>query len=99
MSNSMTTEEAVAINYYNDRAESLNRLYEDKDFQKVILEGYFKDEAVRLSGLLAHDEIRRQNLRPEIMEKLVAISNLQDYFRTIHNMAVPAYDDEDETAE
>ena len=96
MSNSMTTEEAVAINYYNDRAESLNRLFDDKDFQKVIVEGYLKEEALRLTGLLGHDHIRKQNLRPEIMERLIAISNLQDYFRTVYDMAVPAYDDETE---
>jgi len=96
MSNSMTTEEAVMANHYKEQLDALNRLMEDKDFKKVIIEGYFKDEAIRLTGLLAHDEIRRQNLRPAIMEQLVAISNLQDYFRTITNMVAPEFDDEDE---
>lgn len=96
MSNSMTTEEAVMANHYKEQLDALNRLMEDKDFKKVITEGYFKDEAIRLTGLLAHDEIRRQNLRPAIMEQLVAISNLQDYFRTITNMVAPEFDDEDE---
>jgi len=61
MSNSMTTEEAVMANHYKEQSDALNRLMEDKDFKKVIIEGYFKDEAIRLTGLLAHDEIRRQN--------------------------------------
>lgn len=96
MSNSMTTEEAVMANHYKEQLDALTRLMEDKDFKKVIIEGYFKDETIRLTGLLAHDEVRRQNLRPAIMEQLVAISNLQDYFRTITNMVAPEFDDEDE---
>lgn len=87
-----TTDNSYAVMMY----EALSRLHDNPDFQKVILEGYFKDEPVRLTSLLATDYIRREGVRPVLMEKLVAISTLEDYFQTIIQLGNVPDDEEDE---
>lgn len=46
--------------------EAIRRLENNPDFRKVILEGYFKDEAVRLTMLTAE-----MNLKPEAREAVM----------------------------
>lgn len=87
-----TSDNSYAVMMY----EALSRLHDNPDFQKVILEGYFKDEPVRLTSLLATDYIRREGVRPVLMEKLVAISTLEDYFQTIIQLGNVPDDEEDE---
>lgn len=81
------TAEIKETNYFVGMRQALERLEQNPDFIKVVLEGYFKNEAVRGVSLLANDSIRQRGARPEIMEKLVAISSLQDFFLTIKAMA------------
>lgn len=91
-----TTDNSYAVTMY----EALRRLHDNPDFQKVILEGYFKDEPIRITSLLATDYVRREGVRPVLMEKLVAISSLEDYFQTIIQLGnVPDEDEEDEGGE
>ena len=81
---------------------ALEKLYKNPEFQQVILQGYFTDRAVEGVSHLATSDTRRSNRRPEIMEFLNGISQLQDYFKTIKNLGtVPDYgvDDEDEEVE
>ena len=85
-------EEAEAqhlIEQYN----ALKRLKENKDFQKVILEGYLEAKALDSVSLLAVPAIKQRGERPEVMEDLVAISNLQYYFRMLENLGSIAEDD------
>jgi hypothetical protein len=92
--------EKIEIQYWVDMQEALTRLQagnpEPDDFKKVILEGYFKDFAINQTSMLAHDYTRQTGARAEIMERLVAISNLQDYFMTIQQLgtSVPEEDEE-----
>ena len=88
-----TTDNSHIVEMY----EALSRLHDNPDFQKVILEGYFKDEPIRITSLLATDYVRREGVRPVLMEKLVAISSLEDYFQTIVQLGnVPEDEDEAE---
>ena len=48
--------------------EALERLEKNRDFQKVILEGYMKDEVLRANSLLANHTIKAQGKRPDIIE-------------------------------
>lgn len=82
------------IQYWKEMKASLERLHENEDFKKVILEGYFKDKAINGVSMLAQDYIIRNGKRTEVMEALIAISHLQDYFITIENMTNTS-DDED----
>ena len=44
-------------------------------------------------SLLAVDQIKKQGVRPDIMEDLVAISNLGEYFRMLKNFHAGAVQD------
>lgn len=77
----------------NQDLEVLKRMPE---FKRVILEGYFKDKAINGVSLLATDYVKKNGLRAEIMEQLVAISNLEDYFITIGNLGTVPEDSEEE---
>ena len=90
----------VENQYWVSLYEALERLKngnpQPDDFKKVILDGYFKDRAVNGVSLLATDHVRRNNLRAEVMEQLVAVSNLEDYFATITNLGTIPDDDDEE---
>lgn len=77
--------------------EALERLQKLDDFKLVIEEGYFKDKAVDGVSLLATDYIVDNGLRNRVMESLVAISHLRDYFHTIEALGnIPPEDDDEE---
>ena len=78
----LTADELKEYNYYVGMRQALERLENNPDFQKVILDGYFKDKAVNGVSMLASGYIKKNGLRADIMESLVAISQLQDYFIT-----------------
>ena len=86
----------VENEYWKSMSEALERLKQNDDFKKVILEGYFKDRAINGVSLLAMDRIKQMGVRPDIMESLIAISALQDYFITIESMGSVPADSEEE---
>ena len=85
--------------YWRDLKEALERLEKNEDFKKVILEGYFKDKAINGVSLLASPQIKAQGKRADVMESLVAISHLQDYFLVIKAMGEDIPEDEDDENE
>lgn len=97
----LTAKELEEYNYWVGMRQALERLEKNPDFQKVILEGYFKDKAVNGVSQLASPYIKKNGFRPEVMEALVAISNLQDHFITIKSLGAEAEDEEfeDESVE
>lgn len=72
--------------YHIEMLEALERLEKNKDYIKVIEDGYFRDETLRTTSLLASYDIKSKGLRPELMENLIAISNLQNYLETVRNL-------------
>lgn len=91
----LTADELKEYNYYVGMRQALERLENNPDFQKVILEGYFKDKAVNGVSMLASGYIKKNGLRADVMESLVAISQLQDYFITVKQLGAED-DSEDE---
>ena len=88
----------VENQYWADMWASLERLQSNKDFKRLILDGYFKDKAINGVSLLGQDAIVDNGMRPRVMEDLVAISKLEDFFITVQNLGtVPQEDDEDES--
>lgn len=69
--------------YWFELKQSLEKLESNKDFKKLILEGYLKDKALASVSLLARQDIKSNGKRPNVMEDLVAISTLQDYFEMV----------------
>lgn len=66
-----------------EASASLERLKSNRDFKKLILEGYFKDDAIRLTSLLGHPAYQDPAKRQVIYGDLHAIAGLQEYFRTV----------------
>lgn len=62
--------------------ECLSRLRENKDFQKIIEDGYFKEEASRLVILRASPQ--GEDNRQGIDEAIVGIGQLRQYFSRIY---------------
>ena len=91
----LTADELKEYNYYVGMRQALERLENNPDFQKVSLDGYFKDKAVNGVSMLASGYIKKNGLRADIMESLVAISQLQDYFITVKQLGAED-DSEDE---
>ena len=91
----LTADELKEYNYYVGMKQALERLENNPDFQKVILDGYFKNKAVNGVSMLASGYIKKNGLRADIMESLVAISQLQDYFITVKQLGAED-DSEDE---
>ncbi len=85
----------VENTYWADLALALERLETNEDFKKVILEGYFKDKAINGVSLLATDHVKRGGFRGDIMEQLIAISQLEDYFITVKSLGITPTEDED----
>jgi hypothetical protein len=88
----------VENQYWVDMWASLERLQKNKDFKRLILDGYFKDKAINGVSLLGQDAIVDSGMRPRVMEDLVAISKLEDFFITVENLGtVPPEEDEEES--
>jgi len=66
--------------------EALTRLQSNRDFKRIITDGYFRDEAVRLVHLKASPEMQTPFAQAAIVRSIDAIGELNDFFRTIkHN--------------
>ena len=100
--NESTELETTDTEHFVVLGEALNRLYENPDFQKVIMEGYLKQKALDSVSLLAVPAIKARGERANIMEELVAVSNLQYHFMFIeqqHEAAKEPVLSDDEEAE
>jgi len=72
-----TKKHQVALN------NALERLMSNKDFKKVVLEGYFVNEAVRLVSVKADYSQRHPDLQAGIIRDIDAIGSLQKFFGLI----------------
>ena len=86
LENEQVEVETIINNQWIAKYDALLRLERNPDFKTLILDGYFRDKAVDGVSLLANEGIKRQGLRADVMEQLVAISNLQDFFITVRNL-------------
>lgn len=92
----LTAEELREYNHFVGLKQALDRLEQNPDFQKLILEDYFKNKPINGVSLLATDYVKKNGLRGEIMEDLVAVSKLQDYFLNIKRLGTTLDDVEDD---
>jgi rRNA processing protein Krr1/Pno1 len=68
---------------------ALQRLYTNPDFMKVIGDGYFKDEALRLVYLKG-DSVLDAEAMKDVDNQITAIGLLRTYFRRIMGQAQQA---------
>jgi hypothetical protein len=99
MNNLNETEEQlfeIENQYWMNMNSDLESLEKDERFQRLILQGYFKDKAVDGVSLLARDDIVDNGRRSSVMEDLIAVSSLQDHFIMIKNLgAIPPEEEEE----
>lgn len=70
------------------RKEMAMKLSSNREFKKLILEGYFQDEAARLVSISASPNMTEH--RDEIFESITAISHFRQYMQNIVRMGETA---------
>jgi len=78
----------------------LNRLTANKDFEEIVLKGYFEKEASRLVLLRADPSMQDKQGREMIDNQIIAIGYLRQHFVTIMHfgrMAQKTLADDEET--
>lgn len=68
-------------------AASLERLQSNRDFKKLIVEGYFEKEPVRLVHLLADQNMQKPEQQAAIHRSMMAVGQLNQYFASIQHQA------------
>ena len=66
-----------------DLAKSLERLESNRDFKKIINEGFMKDEAVRLVHLKADPAMQAEHKQVAIIKEIDAIGSLASFLAVI----------------
>ena len=82
-------------------AEACERLKENKDFKSLILDGYFKEHAIRLV-MLRGDTNVPDDIQAKILKDIDAIGALRKYLQKISNdgnSALQAVRESEETIE
>lgn len=65
-----------------DFSAALERLRSNRDFKKVVLEGYFEQEAIRLVHLKSDPNMQSPNAQQSIAGQIDAIGQLSQFFST-----------------
>lgn len=92
---------AIELNVANarnqkDLAVSLERLYSNKDFQAVVTNGYFREEAVRLVLARGAANLQTPEHQAKLQAEIDAVSRFSSYLDTINffgQQAVKAIED------
>ena len=61
---------------------ALERLRSNRDFKKVVLEGYFEQEAIRLVHLKSDPNMQSPAIKQSIDDQIAAIGQLSQFFAT-----------------
>lgn len=70
-----------------DLAKSLDKLFNNRDFKKVIVDGYLRDNAIRLVHLKAEESMQSEEHQRKLDKQIEAIGQLNNYFTTIYQLA------------
>lgn len=68
-------------------SKALDRLSNNRDFKKVVTEGYFKDEAVRLVLTKANPACSTDEIQKAIIRDIDAIGSFRQYLGQIQHNA------------
>lgn len=70
-----------------DLGDALERLKSNRDFKKVITEGYFEQEAIRLVHLKSNPSTQSDESQKSIDQQIISIGSLGQYFTTVDQLA------------
>lgn len=65
-----------------DFGDALVRLHSNRDFKRVIVEGFFAEEAIRLVHLKSDANMQTPEKQQSILSQIDAIGSLKQYFKT-----------------
>lgn len=69
--------------------DALERLKNNRDFKRVMIEGYFEQEAIRLVHLKSDQNVQTPDLQKSILTQIDAIGAVSQYFNTVlHKAAI-----------
>lgn len=91
--------ETADTSYQVELYEALERLENNEDFKKVILEGYLSTKPLGLITMLARHDVKQRGERPNVMEELIAVSSLGQYLFMIKQLGGSAKVDLEEGRE
>ena len=66
-----------------EMGNALERLQNNKDFKKVVLDGYFREEAIRLVHLKGSPHTQSPDMQRSIVTQIDAIAAVADFFSTV----------------
>lgn len=66
-----------------DLGDALERLRSNRDFKKIVLEGYFEKEAIRLVHLRSDANMQNVDSQKAINVQIDSIGTLAQYFQTL----------------
>lgn len=69
---------------------TLERLRSNRDFKKIIIDGYLEQECVRLVHLKADPNMQAADKQAGIVKQMDAIGALNQYFQTVFSKAAMA---------
>ena len=75
-------EEKKNQQYFIDKAEKMDKLFENNLFKELILEDYFVYEAARLVAGVENDSIH-DSIKAKMERQILAIGRFQDYIRVV----------------
>lgn len=81
---------------------ALERLRNNRDFKKVIIEGYFEKEAIRLVHMKSDFNSQSAESQQDIDNDMIAIGRLSKYFNEVFrraDLASKAIESDEETRE
>lgn len=90
--------ETVDNSYHVELYEALERLEQNEDFQKVIMDGYLSTKPLGLVSMLARHDVKQRGERSNVMEELIAVSTLGQYLFMIKQLGGSAKVDLEEEA-
>lgn len=82
-----------------DTANSLDKLYKNRDFKKLVTEGYFEKEAIRLVHMKSNPRFANPEDQAMISSMIDGIGHFATYLRTISQHGQMAKDTILETEE
>ena len=83
-----------------DLGDALDRLRNNRDFKKVIGEGYFEQEAIRLVHLMSDSNMQFPEIQQSIHKQLIAVGMFREFLETLTtraNMARRAVESDEAT--
>ena len=70
-----------------DMGDALDRLRNNRDFKKVIGEGYFEQEAIRLVHLMSDGNMQSPEIQQSIHKQMIAVGMFREFLETLATRA------------